>query len=74
MPGLWLWVVVGVAAFLMGGLVALFATREDEPSTAAPAPSATPEVPVSPMAPAATTEPPSVSIDELPIEGGKKRN
>ena len=27
MPGVWLWVVVGLAAFLMGGLVALFAVK-----------------------------------------------
>lgn len=72
MPGVWLWVVVGVAAFLMGGLVALFATREEE-AGAAPVPSAALEAPVAPAAPAPSTEVPSVSIDELPIEGGKKR-
>jgi hypothetical protein len=70
-PGLWIWVVVGLAAFLMGGLVALFATREDG-SDAAPIPSAALQAPA--PAPAATdsAEPPSVSIDELPIEGSKK--
>lgn len=72
MPGVWLWVAVGAAAFVLGGLVALFATREDEPSVA-PVPSAVVAVPIAPAAPAPSTEPPSVSIDELPIEGGKKR-
>lgn len=70
--GLLLWVIVGVAAFLTGGLVALFATRDDSSATAAPAPavSALPSPSVAPVAP---SEPPSVSIDELPIEGGKKK-
>ncbi len=60
-----LWVIVGVAAFLTGGLVAMFATREESAAPAAPIPSvlAAPTTP-----PAATAEPPSVSIDELPIE------
>jgi hypothetical protein len=66
-----LWVIVGVAAFLTGGLVALFATRDDAAvaASAKPAISALPAPSVAPVAP---TEPPSVSIDELPIEGGKK--
>jgi hypothetical protein len=70
--GVLLWVIVGVAAFLTGGLVALFATREDEgvPATTAPAVSA--EVPAPSVAPVTPTEPPSVSIDQLPIEGSKK--
>jgi hypothetical protein len=71
--GVLLWVIVGVAAFLTGGLVALFATRGDASSTAAakpvvsslPLPSAAPVV--------ATAEPPTVSIDELPTEGSKKK-
>jgi hypothetical protein len=69
--GVFLWVVVGVAAFLTGGLVALFATREDEP-LAPQAPSIATERAAPAATPTATTEPPSVSIDELPIEGSKK--
>jgi hypothetical protein len=69
--GLLLWVVVGVAAFLLGGLVALFATRDDN-TAATSAPPIRSALPPPPSAPAAPTEPPSVSIDELPIEGGKK--
>jgi hypothetical protein len=70
--GLVLWVIVGVAAFLAGGLVALFATRGDD--SAAPTVAPTAPVPPAPSAaPAPPTEPPSVSIDELPIEGGKKK-
>lgn len=67
-PGIWVWVAVGVAAFLAGGLVALFATRDEQPAVAPMAsgvPSALP-------APAVPSEPPKVSIDELPIEGSKK--
>jgi len=70
--GLLLWVIVGVAAFLTGGLVALFATRDDGSATATPAPVLSAEAPVPSAAPVATTEPPSVSIDQLPIEGSKK--
>lgn len=62
-----LWVIVGVAAFLTGGLVALFATREESPAPAQSAP--VPSAVAAPKAvPTATSEPPSVSIDELPIE------
>jgi hypothetical protein len=70
--GLLLWVIVGIAAFLIGGLVALFATQEEE-STGAPVPTAVTVLPQVSAAPAAPSEPPSVSIDELPIEGGKKK-
>jgi hypothetical protein len=63
---------VGIAAFLAGGLVALFATREEDSAVAAPAPAAS-ALAVPSVAPAVTAEPPSVSIDELPIEGGKKK-
>lgn len=69
--GLWLWVIVGVAAFLAGGLVALFATRGDDSAATGVTPAASLPPPPS-AAPPASTEPPSVSIDELPIEGGKK--
>ena len=72
MPGLWLWVTVGVVAFVTGGLVALFATHEDEAGVA-PLPSAGAAQPAVPVSPAPSSEPPSVSIDELPIEDGKKR-
>jgi hypothetical protein len=69
--GLLLWVIVGVAAFLTGGLVALFATRDGAASASAkPTVSAPPTPSVAPIPP---TEPPSVSIDELPIEGGQKK-
>lgn len=70
--GLLLWVIVGVAAFVTGGLVALFATRADGANTAAirAVPSA---APVISAAPVVTAEPPKVSIDELPIEGSKKK-
>lgn len=71
--GVVLWVVVGLAAFLAGGLVALLATSGKAP---APAPSPTPvasELPPLMAAPAESVEPPSVSIDELPIEGSHKR-
>lgn len=67
----WLWVAVGVAAFLMGGLVALFATGEDAPEIA-PLPSSAVTVSPAPPPPPSAFEPPSVSIDELPIEGSKK--
>ena len=72
MPGLWLWVTVGVVAFVTGGLVALFATHEDEAGVA-PLPSAGAAQPAVPVSPAPSSEPPSISIDELPIEDGKKR-
>jgi hypothetical protein len=72
MPGVWLWVVVGVAAFLMGGLVALFATHEEE-SAVAPVPSAAQQAPLAPPESRGSGDPPSVSIDELPLEGDKKR-
>jgi hypothetical protein len=69
--GVLLWVMVGVAAFVTGGLVALFATRE--PASSAPQlPAASGQAAPS-TAPAATQEPPSVSIDELPIEGSKHK-
>jgi hypothetical protein len=70
-PGVWIWVVVGLAAFLMGGLVALFATREDE-SGVAPIPSAALQAPAPTPVTTESVEPPSVSIDELPVEGSKK--
>ena len=70
--GLLLWVIVGVAAFLTGGLVALLATRESASAVAVPTPAVS-ELAKPSAAPAAITEPPSVSIDELPIEGGKKK-
>lgn len=69
--GLLLWVIVGVAAFVTGGLVALFATREDPSGTVPAAPVPSQLHPPTPAAPSAA-EPPSVSIDELPIEGSKK--
>jgi hypothetical protein len=72
MPGLWVWIVVGLAAFLTGGLVALFATRQDA-ATAAPVPSSALPAPDLPAPAAPSSEPPSVSIDELPIEDGQKR-
>jgi len=70
--GLLLWAIVGVAAFLMGGLVALLATRSSGASDAAAKPAVS-EVAVPSPAPVTTAEPPSVSIDELPIEGSKKK-
>jgi hypothetical protein len=72
--GLMLWVIVGVAAFLTGGLVALLATRDEGDVPAAPAPtvSAAGSTPAPSVAPVAPAEPPSVSIDQLPIEGSKK--
>jgi hypothetical protein len=65
-------VIVGVTAFLTGGLVALFATRGDHADAAASKPAAS-GVSLPSAASAATVEPPSVSIDELPIEGSKKK-
>ena len=72
--GLMLWVIVGVAAFLTGGLVALFATRDeaDVPAATPPVVSAQGAAPAPSVAPVAPPEPPSVSIDQLPIEGSKK--
>ena len=52
--------------------MALFATREEPSAAAVPTPAVSVLPPPS-AAPAAPTEPPSVSIDELPIEGGKKK-
>jgi hypothetical protein len=69
--GLLLWVIVGIAAFLTGGLVALFATRDESSDVAPIPPVASQALPLAPPAPSAA-EPPSVSIDELPIEGSKK--
>lgn len=71
--GVVLWVIVGLAAFLGGGLVALFAIPSKP--AAEPPPPAPPqlEAPLPPPAtPAESVEPPSVSIDELPIEGSPK--
>ena len=49
------------------------ATAEATASETADASSATEPTPTEPTeAPVATTEPPSVSIDQLPIEGSKK--
>ena len=70
--GLLLWVIVGVAAFLTGGLVALFATRDDGAAAGAAKPVVSAEPVVPSAAPVVTAEPPSVSIDQLPIEGSKK--
>jgi hypothetical protein len=70
--GLLLWVIVGLAAFLTGGLVALFATREDNSAGALGKPAASDMVQPS-AAPLLTAEPPAVSIDQLPIEGSKKK-
>ena len=70
--GVVLWVIVGVAAFLTGGLVALFATRDDAGVTAPTAPTVSAEMPAPSVAPAVPNEPPSVSVDQLPIEGSKK--
>jgi len=65
--GVMLWVIVGIAAFLTGGLVALFATREDATAPVSTAPSASAVAPPK-ATPSVSAEPPSVSIDELPIE------
>jgi hypothetical protein len=65
--GLLLWVIVGIAAFLMGGLVALFATRDDAASAGSAKPAVS-ELARPSAAPTPPVEPPSVSIDELPIE------
>jgi hypothetical protein len=71
--GVLLWVVVGLAAFLAGGLAALFATpNKSTLPPPAPAPVAS-ESPPRIALPAESAEPPSVSIDELPIEGSHKR-
>jgi hypothetical protein len=70
--GVALWVIVGLAAFLAGGVVAVLATGEDEPAAPA-APAVVSQQPVAPAAPVETSEPPSVSIDELPIEGSKRK-
>ena len=65
--GILLWVIVGVAAFAAGGLVALLATRDDAAAPAVTVPSAS-VVAAPKAAPSVNAEPPSVSIDELPIE------
>ena len=65
--GLALWVIVGVAAFVTGGVVALFATRDETVAPTAPGPAAAQLALTKPPAPL-TSEPPAVSIDELPIE------
>ena len=49
----------------------MFATRGDDAAATSVPPAASLPPPPS-AAPPAPTEPPSVSIDELPIEGGKK--
>jgi hypothetical protein len=70
--GLLLWVLVGLAAFAAGGLVALFATPKPSAQPAQPAPAASETAPPTASSSAAV-EPPSVSIDELPIEGSTKK-
>jgi len=64
--GVLVWACLGVAAFLLGGLVALLATQErQDQRPAKAAPSAAPQA-----APARKPEaaPRAVSIDELPVE------
>lgn len=71
--GLLLWVIVGVGAFLIGGLAALFAGRDQARQMVPVAESASGAALVPPApAPAESAEPPSISIDALPIEGEKK--
>jgi len=70
--GLLVWVGVGVAAFVTGALVAVFATRSDEQ----PEPPTLPPLAVSPLPsarPVVSAEPPSVSVDELPVEGSRNQ-
>jgi hypothetical protein len=71
--GVLLWVIVGLAAFLTGALVALFATPKRPEAAQLPTPPVLSEAPPLPSPPAESAEPPSVSIDELPIEGSHKR-
>jgi hypothetical protein len=68
-----LWVIVGLAAFLGGGLVALFAIPGKKQVAPAPPAPALSETPPPSAATAPSAEPPSVSIDELPIEGSHQR-
>jgi len=71
--GLLLWVLVGLVAFLAGGLVAVFALpAKEQAASASPSPALS-ETAQPLAAPPATVEPPSVSIDELPIEGQSKK-
>ncbi len=71
--GVVLWVAVGLAASVAGARVGLFATWSRDPAAApVPAP-VTSQLPPLTAAPAESIEPPSVSIDELPIEGSPKR-
>lgn len=69
--GLLLWVIVGVGAFLVGGLAAIFAGR-DEQRPLVPAAGSVSGALLPPPAPTESAEPPSISIDALPIEGEKK--
>lgn len=71
--GVVLWVVVGLVAFLGGGLIAFFATPGKPAVAKAPATPVVVEAPPPSAAPVEPVEPPSVSIDELPIEGSHQR-
>lgn len=71
--GLLLWVMVGVAAFVAGGLVARLAAPAKQPALPAPSAPALSDNALLAPPPPATQEPPSVSIDQLPIESSSKR-
>lgn len=72
--GALVWVAVGVGAFVLGGLVAFFASRGGAEISAAPAgvPSQAEGARVL-APPLSSVEPPLVRIDELPVEGEKPK-
>ena len=68
------WGAVGIAAFVLGGVVALFATGDGADEAASAAPPSQP-VPVKSAVAPADQEPPTVDLSELPVEkrGRKKK-
>ena len=70
---IYFWGAVGLAAFVLGGVVALFATGEGAPSVSSAAPVVAPPPPAS--GEPVPAEPPTVDLSELPVEkrGGKRR-
>jgi hypothetical protein len=71
---IYFWGAIGIAAFVLGGVVALFATGDDADAAASAAPPSQPAPVRSAVAPA-DQEPPTVDLSELPVEkrGRKKK-
>jgi hypothetical protein len=64
---IYFWGAIGIAAFVLGGVVALFATGDGAAEAASAAPPSLP-APVTSAAAPADQEPPTVDLSELPVE------